>query len=213
MKASTIITPTIALATAAQAATPSPQDVEFLTALVHDFQDHKTQYFQFFATATAVPADLAPLATHVLTYTDDSYTTLLQETSINIPHLQSYVTKLPWHTRIQFDAGAAGEGTDHENHTGTDTATGTGTGTGAVTVTTTPTGTGTGTGTQTVSPTGRTVTQTTTPTTSPSPARTTGTGTHTETHTTGTQTTTTTGGVGSFAPVGAMLGVVAFAML
>ena len=83
-------------------------DVQFLTALVGDYQDHKTDYIKFFATAKDVPGDLSTLATKVLTYTDDSYTTLLNDDSLNVSNLEAYATSLPWYSRIQADAGGKG---------------------------------------------------------------------------------------------------------
>lgn len=85
-------------------------DVQFLTALVGDYQDHKTDYIKFFATAKDVPGDLSTLATKVLTYTDDSYTTLLNDDSLNVSNLEAYATSLPWYSRIQADAGGKGSG-------------------------------------------------------------------------------------------------------
>ncbi|EGW34228.1 uncharacterized protein SPAPADRAFT_59659 [Spathaspora passalidarum NRRL Y-27907] len=205
MKPSSIFAPAVAFAITANAANASPQDIHFLTELVNDFQSHKLEYLSFLGTASSVPMDLAPLATHVLTYTDDSYTTMLADTSINFAALTSFVTRLPWHTRIQFDAAATDDGT------GTTTVTATGTN-----------------GHTSPSPTG-TVTKTTTPTTSPSPggtghtspSPTTGTdGTHTATAQTETVTgsetkTTSTHGAAALvsAPLGALIGGVAFALL
>lgn len=83
-------------------------DVQFLTALVGDYQDHKSDYIKFFATAKDVPGDLSTLATKVLTYTDDSYTTLLNDDSLNVSNLEGFATSLPWYTRIQAEAGGKG---------------------------------------------------------------------------------------------------------
>ena len=46
----------------------------------------------------------------MLTYTDDSYTTLLNDDSLNVSNLEAYATSLPWYSRIQADAGGSGSG-------------------------------------------------------------------------------------------------------
>ena len=43
-----------------------------------------------------------------MTYTDDSYTTLLNDDSLNVSNLEAYATSLPWYSRIQADAGGKG---------------------------------------------------------------------------------------------------------
>ena len=83
-------------------------DVQFLTALVGDYQEHKTDYIRFFGTANDVPGALSTLATQVLTYTDTSYTTLLDNNQLNIGQLESYATNIPWYTRIEAAAGGSG---------------------------------------------------------------------------------------------------------
>lgn len=84
-------------------------DVQFLTALVGDYQDHRTDYIKFFGTADDVPGVLSTLATQVLTYTDTSYTTLLDNNDLNIGQLESYATNIPWYTRIEAAAGGSGD--------------------------------------------------------------------------------------------------------
>ncbi|KAK6868812.1 Repressed By RIM101 protein 2, partial [Candida tropicalis] len=83
-------------------------EIDFFTALVGDYQDHKTDYIKYFATAKDIPAELSTIATKVLTYQDDSYTTLLENDSLDVKAIESYVTELPWYTRLQEAvAGAA----------------------------------------------------------------------------------------------------------
>ncbi|RCK59461.1 hypothetical protein Cantr_07451 [Candida viswanathii] len=90
----------------ASADVPQSQ-IDFFTALVGDYQDHKTEYIRYFATAQDVPDQLKTIATQVLTYTDDSYTTLLENESLNVPELESYATELPWYSRLEEAAGGA----------------------------------------------------------------------------------------------------------
>ncbi|SGZ58960.1 CIC11C00000003946 [Sungouiella intermedia] len=80
-------------------------EVNFLTALVSDFNEHKTEYVSFIKTATGYPADLTHLAIEIRTYTDDSYTTLLDGDNINVESLMSYATNLPWYSRVAAAAG------------------------------------------------------------------------------------------------------------
>lgn len=101
-----LLAPLAAFITSACAADQS--DVQFLTALVGDYQDHRTDYIKFFGTADDVPGVLSTLATQVLTYTDTSYTTLLDNNDLNIGQLESYATNIPWYTRIEAAAGGSG---------------------------------------------------------------------------------------------------------
>lgn len=82
-------------------------DVEFLTVLVGDFDNHKAEYLLFLRTADNVPAQLTSLALKVVTYTDDSYTTLLDNSDINVTQLKSFATELPWYSRISAEAEGA----------------------------------------------------------------------------------------------------------
>lgn len=84
------------------------EEVEFLTALVSDYDDHRKQYVDYIRTATSYPQDLVRLATQVITYTDDSYTTLLDDDDINVTELMSYASQLPWYTRIEAHVDGSG---------------------------------------------------------------------------------------------------------
>lgn len=79
------------------------QDVAFLTALVSDFSANKKEYLNFLATAS-FPGEITSLAKEVGTYTDDSYTTLLKDSSLDILSLESYATNFPWYTRLASEA-------------------------------------------------------------------------------------------------------------
>lgn len=72
------------------------QDVEFLTKLVNDYKDHTGDYFNFIRTAKSVPNQFSALATQVGTYTDDSYTTMLN--SVDIEPLEEFATEFPWYS-------------------------------------------------------------------------------------------------------------------
>lgn len=98
MRASTILTLGAMSVSAVSAA--NLEDVLFLTALVGDFDDHKGQYIAFLKTASGVPSQLTSLAVKVITYTDEAYTTLLDNSQLDISQLKSFATKLPWYSRI-----------------------------------------------------------------------------------------------------------------
>lgn len=83
------------------------EEVEFLTAFVSDYDDNKKQYVDYFMTATDIPKGLTKLAKEVITYTDDSYTTLLDSDDIDIDSLMSFAEELPWYSRLNLDAAAA----------------------------------------------------------------------------------------------------------
>ncbi|CAD1808421.1 Seripauperin and TIP1 family protein [Candida parapsilosis] len=111
----TLLTSLAAVMSSVRAADQS--DVQFLTALVGDYQDHKTEYIRFFGTANDVPGALSTLATQVLTYTDTSYTTLLDDNNLDIGQLESYATNIPWYTRIEAAAGGSGGSGDSGDST------------------------------------------------------------------------------------------------
>ncbi|KAG7665809.1 TIR3 [[Candida] subhashii] len=86
-------------------------EVNFLTALVDDYQAHKTEYIKFLATATSIPLELATIATQVLTYTDHSYTTLLDNPDLDFGKVESFASELPWYTRLELEADGSASAT------------------------------------------------------------------------------------------------------
>ena len=86
MKLSTVASVSSIFVASAHAA--NSEQVAFLTALVEDFKDHKGDYLK-----------------QVGTYKDDSYTTLLDDSAINVGSLSSFATNLPWYTRIASEVG------------------------------------------------------------------------------------------------------------
>lgn len=117
----------------AVAAAAASSDVAFLTALVSDFEDNKKEYVQFLVTADDVPAGLTELAVEVGTYTDDSYTTLLDDSDINVTELRSFATELPWYSRIAAAVGGsvAGSASGSGSTSGSSTSTGSSSSSGA----------------------------------------------------------------------------------
>lgn len=106
---------TITLAGALLAATAKAADASeaaFLTAFVSDFNANKKSYIGFLATAKDVPSVVTQLAKEISTYTDDSYTTLLDQSGLDFNSLQSYATNLPWYSRIQAAADGSAGGSD-----------------------------------------------------------------------------------------------------
>lgn len=97
-------------------------DVQFLTALVSDFDDNRAQYLLFLRTASDVPAELTSLALKVVTYTDDAYTTLLDNTNLDITQLKSFATELPWYTRITAEENASAAGSESSAASGSSDA-------------------------------------------------------------------------------------------
>ncbi|ABN68462.2 predicted protein [Scheffersomyces stipitis CBS 6054] len=91
-------------AASAQAADAS--DVSFLTAFVGDFKAHPKDYLNFLQTAS-FPPEVTSLAAQVGTYTDQSYTTLLDDPNVNVSELKDFATELPWYTRIEAEVGTA----------------------------------------------------------------------------------------------------------
>lgn len=78
-------------------------DVEFLTNLVNDYKSNTAEYASFLRTASSIPGALTSLALQVATYTDDSYTTLLEDDDIDVDSLEDFATELPWYSRIAHD--------------------------------------------------------------------------------------------------------------
>ncbi|ODV78784.1 uncharacterized protein CANTADRAFT_36854, partial [Suhomyces tanzawaensis NRRL Y-17324] len=86
-----------ALFAVASARAADAQDVEFITKLVNDAKAHQDDYLDFYGTATVdVPSEFLKLARKVQTYTDDSYTTLIDSENINVAQLESFASQLPW---------------------------------------------------------------------------------------------------------------------
>ena len=86
-------------------------DAQFLTAFVSDFASNRRQYVNYFMTAKSIPSGLTLLALEVATYTDDSYTTLVEDPALDITSLKSFATGLPWYSRINVqdvDSGSSG---------------------------------------------------------------------------------------------------------
>lgn len=97
-------------------------DVDFLTALVSDYDENKKQYVDFIRTANDVPADLIRLATQVVTYTDDLYTTLLDGDDVNVSSLKAFATELPWYSRLAAEAAVGAESGSAESASTTSAA-------------------------------------------------------------------------------------------
>lgn len=93
-------------------------DVDFLTGLVNDYKSHTKDYLNFIQTADSVPAALTSLAIQVATYTDDSYTTLLDDDDINVSSLKAFATELPWYSRLEDEDEEASETGSDSKSTG-----------------------------------------------------------------------------------------------
>ena len=98
MKASQLIS---ASALAATALAADAAEIEFLTVLVNDLKANEASYLGYVATATGVPAGVTALALEVQTYTDDSYTTLLDAGNIDVAAIEAFAKALPWYSRIE----------------------------------------------------------------------------------------------------------------
>ncbi|EEQ41440.1 hypothetical protein EJF18_70025 [Clavispora lusitaniae] len=114
MKLSTLVSAGAIAVSSAAAADSS--EVQFLTAFVGDFQSNKKDYLGFIKTAENVPPQLTSLAIKVATYKDDSYTTLLDNSQVNVPQLMSFATELPWYSRIEAEAGISAKGSSTKDH-------------------------------------------------------------------------------------------------
>lgn len=98
------------LATVAFVKADDSDDVHFLTQLVNDYKLHTGEYASFIRTAKSIPNQFSSLAVQVATYTDDSYTTLLDKDNMDIDDLEDFASEFPWYTRL--DVG--GDGSDDE---------------------------------------------------------------------------------------------------
>lgn len=83
-------------------------EVQFLTVLVGDYNSNRKDYIDFIRTAASVPPEVTLLALQVATYTDDSYTTMLTNTDLDVATLRSFATRLPWYTRLEKELSSAG---------------------------------------------------------------------------------------------------------
>lgn len=74
-------------------------DVEFFTKFVEDVKSNYGQYAQFIVTTDiSVPKQFTSLAKQVATYTDDSYTTLLNDPDFDINELEEFATNFGWYS-------------------------------------------------------------------------------------------------------------------
>jgi hypothetical protein len=82
---------------------------DLIPKLVSDVKANPQQYLSYIQTATAsIPADLTPLALQVRTYTDDSFTTLLDSSEKS--ELLAFATGLPWYSsRLLDDSNSTDE--------------------------------------------------------------------------------------------------------
>lgn len=95
------------LAGSAAETTAGNAQAQFLTVLVGDFKSNGRQYVDYIRTAASVPPEVTLLAMQVATYTDDSYTTMLTDSNINIGTLEAFATRLPWYSRIRVELASA----------------------------------------------------------------------------------------------------------
>lgn len=75
-------------------------DAKFLTKLVGDVLRNEQDYLRYYATGSLAP-QATSLIHRVSSYSDDSYTTLIANSQIQVDSLRSIVTGLPWRSRIQ----------------------------------------------------------------------------------------------------------------
>jgi len=109
MKLSLLVASSIVSVASAKSIAES--DVQFFTALVSDLKANPASYVNFMGTAKDVPQAITKYAKSLQTYTDDSYTTLLENSDVNISTLRAFASELPWYSKIAEAAagGASGE--------------------------------------------------------------------------------------------------------
>ncbi|CAH6722409.1 repressed By RIM101 protein 2 [[Candida] jaroonii] len=74
-------------------------DVEFLTKFVSDVKDNYNQYAKFIVTTDInIPKQFSSLAREVITYTDDSYTTLLEDPDFDVNEIERFATNFEWYS-------------------------------------------------------------------------------------------------------------------
>ncbi|ODV69963.1 hypothetical protein HYPBUDRAFT_9280 [Hyphopichia burtonii NRRL Y-1933] len=104
-------------------------DIAFVTALVSDYKGHAKDYINFIQTAESVPEEVTHLAIQAATYTNDAYTTLLND--LDVTSLENYATNLPWYSRISSDVSEAGYTDRAEAETGSNSGSGSGSSSGS----------------------------------------------------------------------------------
>lgn len=93
--------PLVALALVQCAQGADSSHVAFLTAVVSDYSANKPEYIGYFATASSYPPEMTALALAAIKYTDNSYTTMLDNNEVGIASISSFATELPWFSRIE----------------------------------------------------------------------------------------------------------------
>lgn len=95
-----------ALAASTQAADEWTTEIPFITAFVADLKGNINDYLGLIASGSSIPPVLLSLYQEISSYTDDSYTTLI-ESDFPITALQGFVTGLPWYeTRLSAELAA-----------------------------------------------------------------------------------------------------------
>lgn len=75
------------------------EQIYFFTNLVSDVSSNAADYFFFLRTANMdIPKAFGSIANQVRSYTDDSYTTLLEDPDFEFSSLANFVTNLDWYT-------------------------------------------------------------------------------------------------------------------
>ncbi|CAK9437572.1 uncharacterized protein LODBEIA_P19500 [Lodderomyces beijingensis] len=118
---------------ATTATTNTNPDVYIFTRVVSDIASHATEYVNFFQTnggSVEIPTNFVGALPRISTFTDDSYTTLA-ENSVLMAEIHSLVTQLPW-----YDERIAEDGDPVASLNVSSAATGTATTTTAATATT-----------------------------------------------------------------------------
>lgn len=95
------------------------QDIQFLTQLVSDVRANGADYFMFLRTADVdIPSYFGSLAAMVFSYSDDSFTTLLEDPDFPISSIEEFATRLDWYDDRLSVSGINEASTDSESSEG-----------------------------------------------------------------------------------------------
>lgn len=87
------------------------EEIMFFTNLVSDVNNNGADYFMFLRTANIdIPKIFGSLANEVRTYSDDSYTTMLDDPDFDFSSLANWVTHLNWYSDRLAVSGINGYG-------------------------------------------------------------------------------------------------------
>ena len=102
------------------AADLNSSQINVVTKVLQNAKESKGRYIKFYRTFDGtIPAEVTSLAIAVMTYTDDSYTSLFSSGGLQYDVFDSVATELPWYNELFDGSGTAASVTASGTDSGT----------------------------------------------------------------------------------------------